>query len=107
MFFFLSDSRASKDTNLQFSYHSNAQIVRFCLFNIVVFLCFLHVGQMPLSFFGEICGRIGNEMPGSVGQKKGTHIPMAFLISTVAVFVSGSFSTVEQSDSKFSIDSWR
>ena len=49
-----------------------------CIFRVVVFL---HFGQMPLSFFCDICGRVGNETPGkrkhfghekvdSIGQKK-------------------------------------
>ena len=37
-----------------------------CAFLFIQHCCmfvFLQFGQMPLSFFGEICGRIGNEMP--------------------------------------------
>ena len=61
----------------------------FCLFNTVVFLCFVAFRpNVPLVFFFfcEICGRIGNDMHrkrkighekvGSIGQKKmEMHIP--------------------------------
>ena len=61
MFFFSSDSRASKDAK----WHLNAQLVRFCSFDTVVFSFFLFFAfssECPARFF-EICGRIGNEMP--------------------------------------------
>ena len=59
----------------------NTEIVRCCLFNIVVFFCeFLHFGRMALSLSCEIYDRVGHNMPRSnilfttrwvqLGQKK-------------------------------------
>ena len=69
-------------------------MVRFCVINTVVCSCFfLDFGQMFLLFVCEMCGRVGNEMPGkrtnlnekvgSLGQNDGDADPYSWSVLPV------------------------
>ena len=47
--------------NAAFEFAGSAFLfIQHCCFFVFVFL---HFGRMALSFFGEMCGRVGNDMP--------------------------------------------
>ena len=61
--------QVTTDANSQFSHHLNTQIVRFCLFNTVVFSCFFFAWRCSV-WSPQMIAIAGKRMPASVDSRR-------------------------------------